>query len=107
MRLQIATMIIGFCGAVLAIPAKNNNPHNERRLFSWPPDDGLEPEPTTPITDFPFTYPTQAPREPNNGIPSTVPGFGGDDGGLEPPLVEFPDLGESLPWDIFNDNQRV
>ncbi|KAL4920017.1 hypothetical protein BDW62DRAFT_30138 [Aspergillus aurantiobrunneus] len=99
MKLQIATIFISLCGAVLAAPA--HSPRNEKRIFPFPfPGAGegseADPEPTMPIPSYPFQ------SESGGLVQSTgLPQYGQFGGGKrcgESPLSGLSGLGEELPW---------
>ncbi|KAL5001912.1 hypothetical protein BDV10DRAFT_182067 [Aspergillus recurvatus] len=119
MKVQLATIFIGLCGAALAAPT-----HDQREKRLWPfhfPGQGLEPrpEPSLPFPSYPF------PGEPNDPTESGFPRFfprppfeGGERCGESPlgslteseggesPLDTVVNGGEELPWQLSGENEQ-
>ncbi|KAL4972053.1 hypothetical protein BDW66DRAFT_164489 [Aspergillus desertorum] len=100
MKVQLATIFIGLCGAALAAPT-----HAQREKRLWPfhfPGQGLEPgpEPSLPFPSYPFPTESNDPTE--SGFPRFFPRppFEGDEGCGESPLCSMIGGGEDLPWQL-------
>ncbi|KAL3479900.1 hypothetical protein BJX99DRAFT_54088 [Aspergillus californicus] len=91
MKLQLATVLIGLCGA--AIGAPTGTTRDEKRFFPWLlPGDGLEPSPE-PTLPFPSGYPF--PTEPSESEFLQFFPRPGSCGG-ESPLGSLSGIGENL-----------
>ncbi|KAL2862841.1 uncharacterized protein BJX67DRAFT_287570 [Aspergillus lucknowensis] len=111
MKLPYATIFLGFCGAVLAIPTSRQR--GEKRLFLLPPflsppGEGTEPgepEPELPYPSFPFPSDYVGPSE-STGLPRYLPRpTGVNERCGEPPLDRISELEESLPWEQLNEEE--
>ncbi|RDW81129.1 uncharacterized protein DSM5745_04686 [Aspergillus mulundensis] len=112
MRLQLATILIGLCGATLAAPAHQQR---DKRLWPFPfPGEGLEPgpEPALPFPSLPFPslpfpgLPFPGAPDDENGFPPIFPrppSAGGGTWGGESPSGSVSEDGEGpsgLPWQL-------
>ncbi|KAL4733594.1 hypothetical protein BDV11DRAFT_199778 [Aspergillus similis] len=106
MKVQLATILIGFCGAALAAPT---HVQQEKRL--WPfhfPGQGHEPgsEPSLPLPCYPFPTESDDPTGSDFRRSFPMPPFGGERCG-ESPLGSLTEGGESAPGSISNDGEGL
>ncbi|KAL4752807.1 hypothetical protein BDW72DRAFT_191579 [Aspergillus terricola var. indicus] len=116
MKVQLAPILIGLCGAALAAPT---HVQQEKRL--WPfhfPGQGSEPgaEPSLPLPCYPFPtesndptgsdFPRFFPRPPFGAERCGESPLGSLTEGGESPLDNIINDGEGLPWQLSGEDEQ-